>query len=99
LAALECGTILSAMHVARPADTTPEAWAKQFDLYRRMTSAQKADGIRALTLAVNRLALAGLRQRHPDAGESELRLRLAVLRLGEELVARAYGWRPPVHDT
>jgi hypothetical protein len=83
------------MHTARPADTTPEAWAKQFELYRRMTPAQKARLVREVTLAANALALAGLRQRHPDAGESELLLRLAVLRLGEELVARAYGWRPP----
>jgi len=87
------------MHFARPADTTPEAWAKQFGLYRRMSSVQKADGIRSLTLAVNALALAGLRRQYPAAGESELRLRLTVLRLGEELVARAYGWRPPAHDT
>jgi hypothetical protein len=86
------------MHTARPADTTPEAWARQFDLYRRMTSLQKAEGIRALTLAVNDLALAGLRRQYPAAGEPELRLRLAVLRLGEEPVARAYGWRPPAHD-
>lgn len=85
------------MHTARPADTTPEAWAKQFELYRRMTPAQKADGIRAVTLAVNTLALAGLRQRYPGAGEPELQLRLAVLRLGEELVARAYHWRPSPH--
>lgn len=62
-----------------------------------MTSVQKADGIRALTLAVNRFALTGLRQQYPEASEAELQLRLAVLRLGEELVARAYGWRPPSH--
>ena len=83
------------MHTARPADTTPEAWAKQFELYRGMTHAQKAWLVREVTLAANAFALAGLRQRHPNAGEGELLLRLAVLRLGEELVARAYGWRPP----
>lgn len=83
------------MHTARPADTTPEAWAKQFELYRRMTPAQKARLVREVTLAANAFALAGLRQRHPNANEAELLLRLAVLRLGEELVARAYNWRPP----
>ena len=83
------------MHTARPADTTPEAWAKQFELYRRMTPAQKARLVREVTLAANAFALAGLRQRHPNVSEGELLLRLAVLRLGEELVARAYGWRPP----
>lgn len=82
-----------------PADTTPDAWAKQFELYRRMSPAQKAAGVRAITLAVNALALAGLRQQYPTAGESELRLRLAVRRLGDEIVERAYGWRPPRHGT
>lgn len=78
----------------RPADTTPEAWAKQFELYRGMSPVQKAAGIRAITLAVNRLALAALRQEYPAASEAELGLRLAGRRLGEELVAQAYGWRP-----
>jgi len=80
-----------------PADTTPEAWAKQFELYRRMSPAEKAAGVRAITLAVNALALAGLRQQYPAAGDSELMLRLAVRRLGEEVVAQAYRWRPPRH--
>lgn len=78
-----------------PADTAPDVLAKQFELYRQMTPAEKAAGVRALTLAVNTLALAGLRQQHPGASESELQLRLAARRLGEDLVARAYQWRPP----
>jgi len=80
-----------------PADTTPEAWAKQFELYRRMSPAEKAAGVRAITLTVNTLALAGLRQQYPAASDAELMLRLAVRRLGEDMVARAYGWRPPQH--
>jgi hypothetical protein len=77
-----------------PADTTPDAWAKQFELYRRMSPAEKARVLRDITLAANTFALAGLRQRHPHASEGELLLRLAVLRLGEDLVAQAYHWRP-----
>jgi hypothetical protein len=80
-----------------PADTTPDAWAKQFELYRHMSPAQKAAGVRAITLAVNALALAGLRQQYPRAGRDELLLRLAARRLGEGVVAQAYGWRPPEH--
>ncbi|MBI2535416.1 MAG: hypothetical protein HYW06_00235 [Gemmatimonadetes bacterium] len=76
-------------------DTSPEALAKQIELYRRMTSVQKARLVRDVTLTANTMGLAGLRQRHPAASERELLLRLAVLRLGEELVARAYQWRPP----
>ena len=82
------------MHAGRPADTSPEAWDRQFDLYRRMTFVQRADRIRALTLAANRIAFAGLRHRYPAASEPELRLRLVALRLGEPAVSRAYGWSP-----
>jgi hypothetical protein len=64
----------------RPADTSVEAWDKQFELYRRMSTVQKARAFRDITLAANAFALAGLR--------------LAVLRLGEDLVAQAYHWRP-----
>jgi len=78
-----------------PSDTSPEALAKQFELYRRMTPVEKARLVRDVTLAANTMALAGLRHRHPAAGQPELLLRLAMLRLGEELVARAYQWRPP----
>lgn len=79
----------------RPAalDTTPEALAVQFALYRRMTPAQKARRVSDLTQGASRLALAGLRRRYPAADDRELLLRLAVLRLGPETVASVYGWR------
>jgi hypothetical protein len=37
------------------------------------------------------LALAGLRSRYPQAGEAELRRRLAGLLLGEETARKVYG--------
>jgi hypothetical protein len=74
-------------------DTSPEAEARHVELYRRMTPAEKAQRVSDLTQGACRLALAGLRSRHPSADERELLLRLAVLRLGAEAVARAYGWQ------
>jgi hypothetical protein len=59
-------------------------------LYTRMTPAENFARVRDLTLAVNALALAGLRARHPDESEGQLLLRLARRRLGEDIVARAY---------
>lgn len=59
-------------------------------LYARMTPAEKLACVRDLTLAVNTLALAGLRARHPGEDEGQLLLRLARRRLGVDLVARAY---------
>ena len=36
-------------------------------------------------------ALSGLRQRHPEASEDELRRRLAGLLIGEDLAVKVYG--------
>ena len=54
-----------------------------------MTPAQKVHRVRALTLMVDRLALAGLRSRHPDDSEGMLMMRLARIRLGADLFERA----------
>ena len=61
--------------------------------YAEMTFAERADRVRAVTLAANQIALAGLRLRHPDATERELLLALARLRLGDDLVELVYGDR------
>lgn len=74
-------------------DTSPDIDARHFELYRHMTPADKARRVSDLTLGSCQLALAGLRSRHPAADEKELLLRLAVLRLGTETVARVYGWQ------
>ena len=55
-----------------------------------MTSAEKAATITALCQAVHDLAWAGLKRRYPSASERELFLRMAVLRLGEDLARKAF---------
>jgi len=72
-------------------DTSPEADRLSFDLYRRMSAAEKLGLVAALCRQGDQLALAGLRLRHPGASEAELRHRLAALRLGPELACRVYG--------
>jgi hypothetical protein len=44
-----------------------------------------------LTLAVQQVAFAELRRRYPEAPEDELWLRLAVRRLGRDVVRTVYG--------
>lgn len=67
------------------------------DLLRRryavMSLADKADRLRAVTLAANQMALVGLRARHPHASDASLLLELARLRLGDDVVRRVYGAR------
>ena len=46
--------------------------------------------VSGLTQATSELALAGLKQRYPDASPRELFLRLAMLTLGAELARKAY---------
>lgn len=71
-------------------DTDAATLAVMTELYARMTPAEKLERVRDLTLTSARLALAGLRARHPQEDEGELLLRLASLRLGDELVSRVY---------
>ncbi|VAW35919.1 hypothetical protein MNBD_CHLOROFLEXI01-1474 [hydrothermal vent metagenome] len=73
------------------ADTSPEAEAILFKLLREAPAWRKLEMLEGLNRTARQLALAGLRQRHPNASAKELRRRLANLLLGEELAAQAYG--------
>jgi hypothetical protein len=72
------------------ADTSAEVEAIQIDLWKRMSSIDKAFAVSASSRAAQELSLAGIRLRHPDASETECRLRLAVLKLGSDLARRVY---------
>jgi hypothetical protein len=72
-------------------DTHPDAEEVQLELLRRMPPWRKMELMEAMTRMVFCLVLAGLRERHPQATEEELRLRMATLVLGPDLAARAYG--------
>ena len=65
-----------------------------FDTYRRMAPREKACLMSEMSRASQKLALIGLRQRHPHADEDELRLRLAALRMDRETMIRVFGWDP-----
>lgn len=82
-------------------DTRPEAEAILLDLLRRAPAWRKLEMVGQLNDTVRALSLSGLRQRHPQAGEAELRRRLADLLLGSDLAERVYGPLPkmePVDD-
>jgi len=76
------------------ADTTPEAEAVLFKLWRDTPGWRKLEMMENLNRTARQLALAGLKHRHPTAPEEELKRRLAALLLGEELAAQAYGPLP-----
>ncbi len=74
--------------------TAEEVWIEGL---RAAPSWRKAEMVRSLNAAVEELALAGLRLRHPVADLPELRLRLAALRLPRETMIRVFGWDPATH--
>ena len=71
-------------------DTCPALERLQLDLWRQMTPYDRIGAVSRLSRAVQELAMAGIRQRHPHASERECLLRLAVLKLGTDLAVRAF---------
>ncbi|MGH2399629.1 MAG: hypothetical protein ACRDF6_07265 [bacterium] len=80
------------------ADTAFEIERRLVDAWRRMPSWEKARQLVACCHAVEELATAGLRLRHPCATEHELRMRLAAMRLERALMIDVYGWDPDAPD-
>jgi hypothetical protein len=73
-------------------DTSPEVERFLLDAYRKMSGSEKILRVRALNRTTNALALADIRQRHPDADEREMLLRLASRRYGADFVREKFGW-------
>ena len=71
-------------------DTDPKIEALQVQYLRAAPSWRKMEMLAGLNASARALALAGLRQRFPMAGEAELR-RLADLLLGSDLAQKVYG--------
>lgn len=72
-------------------DTSPEAEAVLFELWRETPAWRKVEMMESLNQGARQLALMGLRQRFPDASPEELQRRLASILLGDDLASRVYG--------
>jgi hypothetical protein len=71
-------------------DTTLDAERVQIERWRAMSPAEKLGLVSSMTRTVSAMAMAGLRERHPDASPREIFLRFAMLHLGVELARKAY---------
>jgi hypothetical protein len=76
------------------ADTPPHIERIQIERLRQMPAWRKLALVGEMNQAVCDLALAGLRQRHPNDTPAQRHRRLAGLLLGAELAARVYGPAP-----
>ena len=72
-------------------DTHPKMETLQISLLREAPAWRKLEMLAQLNASARLLAMSGLRQCHPAAGEDELRRRLAGLLLGEDLADKIYG--------
>jgi hypothetical protein len=75
------------------ADTSPEADAAQIEAYRRMGGTGRVQVMFRLSEMTRRAAEAGIRSRHPEYGDDSVKLALARLLYGEDLVRRAWPGR------
>lgn len=75
-------------------DTHPKMEALQIRLWREASPTRKMQALAQLNASAKTLALTGLRAQFPQASEAELRYRLAVLLLGEEIAHKVYGDLP-----
>lgn len=74
-------------------DTPADIERRQIESYRELGPVGRLEVALALNAALDEIACAGIRARHPGISEREERLRLYALRLGAEEVERAFGWR------
>ena len=70
-----------------------EEWADRllFEHWGGMTPAEKVAAMRSLQRSAHELAVRGEASRHPEASPRELELRLAVRRLGPDVVEQILG--------
>lgn len=78
----------------RYSDTDPQIEKVQIEILRAMPDWRKFRLLNDMIITGRKLALAGLRERFPNAGEGELRRRLATLLLGRQLATEVYGPEP-----
>jgi hypothetical protein len=80
----------------RALDTSREAASAQLDVYRRMTPEARLRVGLELTEMARRLLIAGIRNRHPEYDDDQVRLASIRLWLGPELFRAPYPNQPEV---
>jgi hypothetical protein len=88
-------TVVGPTTYDRAVDTDPELLREQVDQWRAMSPGERVVVADRLSVDVTRLAIAGIRSRHPDATAAELVHELARRRYGDE-IARPLLPRSPV---
>ncbi len=85
-------------HPEEFADTDPKALEVWLSLQRRMSMGEKLRAVLEASRFLLQMYEAGVRLHHPRAGDREVFLRTAARHLDRELMIRAYGWDPALHE-
>jgi hypothetical protein len=75
--------------MTRPADTSAEAWREQLEIWRRMTGAERLAVALDLSETARAISEAGIRYRHPNWTDAQVRDALMDLLLGPRLASEA----------
>jgi hypothetical protein len=79
-----------------PGDTDMNAYRVQIGVYRRLGAEARARMAAEMSEDARRIALAGIRQRHPDYGDEQVRRALFRLLLGDDVVREMWPGEPLV---
>ncbi|MEO8167619.1 MAG: hypothetical protein ABI623_05175 [bacterium] len=74
----------------RSLDTTREADRIQLEIFRKMKPGERLRRGFELSAAMKRLNATGVRMRHPNYSDDEIRLAVIRMRLGDELFLKVY---------
>jgi len=74
----------------QPFDTTPYADQIQVEVFRRMRPEERLQSALSLAQTSRELLKEGIRRRHPEYGEEQVRLAAIRIMLGEDLFLLAY---------
>ena len=75
-------------------DTDPETELVLIEMARRTPVWKKFRQVGALNQMCRAFAMAGIRQRYPEASEKEVSRRLAAVLFDRETVVKVFGWDP-----
>ncbi|MFW6164352.1 MAG: hypothetical protein ACODAJ_16405 [Planctomycetota bacterium] len=78
----------------RPADTSEEADRLQFELWRNMSAEEKLRLVFEWSDAARAIFEAGIRDRHPEYTDDQVRIARIRRELGDELFRRVYPDQP-----
>jgi len=79
---------------AAPNDTSRDTEREYLKLLRETPPWRKVAMVDSLIGTCQELAVVGIRLRHPNATEKEIQMRVASLRLDQDLMIRVFNWDP-----